>query len=154
MEEVIFLDFGDYRLEWKERTLISISKQKDISKNLEIGIIHDTYTMKLDFKFIKAIFFDLGETLVTWNKKKNKFINFDQTYNILNNLQRSKIEIGIISDGSRADLDNLIEDQTLLSNFRVIVMSKDDDVQASEPDQKIFNKAISKMSLELGIQLQ
>jgi len=154
MEEVIFLDLGDYRVEWKEHTMISITKQNDVNANLEIGIIYDTYAMKLEFKNIKTIFFDLGETLVTWNGKKNKFINFNQTYDILKNLERRKIEIGIISDGSRADLNNLIEDQTLLSKFRVIVMSKDDDVQTSKPDPKIFDKAISKMRSEIGIQLK
>ena len=106
--------------------------------------------MKLEFKDLKAIFFDLGETLVTWDRIKNKFVNFTQTYDILKDLERRKIEIGIISDGNRTDLDNLIEDKNLLSKFKVVIMSEDDDIQASKPDPKIFNAALSKMSSKLG----
>jgi len=129
-------------------------KTHNQSTNLEIGVIYDKYTMKLEFKSIKVIFFDLGETLVTWDGTKSKFVNFVETYDILKDLEKRKIEVGIISDGSRTDLDNLIEDQNLLSKFKVIIMSEDDDVQASKPDPKIFNKAISKMSSALGIQLK
>ncbi len=59
---------------------------------------------------VKALFFDLGETLVTFDEAKKKFINFPQTYDILTDLERRKIRIGIISDGNRSDL-NLLEDQ-------------------------------------------
>jgi FMN phosphatase YigB (HAD superfamily) len=96
----------------------------------------------------------LDMQIMLWDRTKNKFINFIETYDILKDLEKRKIEIGIISDGSRTDLDNLIDDQNLLSKFKVVIMSEDDDVQASKPDPKIFNKAISKMSSALGIQLK
>jgi FMN phosphatase YigB (HAD superfamily) len=77
------------------------------------------------------------------DEAKKKFINFPQTYDILTDLERRKIAIGIISDGNRSDL-NLLEDRNLLSRFRIVVMSEDEDVQAPKPDPKIFNKAISR----------
>jgi FMN phosphatase YigB (HAD superfamily) len=154
LEEAVFLDLYDNRIEWKDQKLISSPKPNDTTTNLEIGIIYDKYTMKLEFKSIKVIFFDLGETLVTWDRTKSKFVSFIQTYDIVKDLERRKIEIGIISDGSRTDLDNLIEDQNLLSKFKVVVMSEDDDVQASKPDPKIFNMALSKMSSQLEMQIK
>ena len=153
MTESVFLALGNYKIEWKNHTLISIPKPQDISTSLEIGVISDTYTMKLELRTVKALFFDLGETLVTFDEAKKKFVNFPQTYEILTDLERRKIGIGIISDGNRSDL-NLLEDQNLLSRFRIIVMSEDEDVQAPKPNPKIFNKAISKMRSEIGIELK
>ena len=75
--------------------------------------------------------------MVTWNETHKKFINFADTYNILSNLEKRKIEVGLISDGSRRDLE-LVEDQNLLSKFKIIVMSEDDDVQVSKPGSKNF----------------
>jgi FMN phosphatase YigB (HAD superfamily) len=152
--ESVFLELGENRMEWKDQKLISSLKPNGTTTNLEVGVIYDKYTLKLEFKSIKVIFFDLGETLVTWDSIKNKFINFIQTYDLLKDIEKMRIEIGIISDGSRTDLNNLVEDQNLLSKFKVIIMSEDDDVQASKPDPKIFNRALSKMSSELGIQLK
>ena len=49
--------------------------------------------MKLELRTIKVLFFDLGETLVTCDETKKKFINFPQTYDILTNIEKRKIDL-------------------------------------------------------------
>ena len=70
---------------------------------------------------------------------------------LLNDLKNEGIETGIISNGNRAEVDSLLDDPTFLNQFKVIVMSGDPEVGGvSKPSPKIFNVALSKMSVVLG----
>ena len=70
---------------------------------------------------------------------------------LLNDLKSEGIETGIISNGNRAEVDSLLDDPTFLNQFKVIVMSDDPEVGGmSKPQPKIFNVALSKMSVVLG----
>ena len=155
MIESTFLDLEGIRYMWKNidtnTTILSTTQIED--SNISIGIISDKFTIKLNLK-PKVLFFDLGRTLVTRPNTTQKFVNFPQTNSLLQNLKTKGIEVGIISDGNRSDLNLLLADQTLLNKFKVIVMSGDEAVGGIEkPKAKIFNVAIAKMSNILGFAL-
>ena len=155
MVESTFLDLEGIRYLWKNidtnTTILSTTSIED--SNISIGIISDRSTVKLILK-PKVLFFDLGRTLVTRPNPTQKFVNFPQTNSLLQNLKTKGIEVGIISDGNRSDLNLLLDDQNLLNKFKVIVMSGDGEVGGIEkPKAKIFNVAIAKMSNILGFAL-
>ena len=101
------------------------------------------------------MFFDLGKTLVYRNNQNEQFVKFSDTDSILSKLKQKGIKMGIISDGSRTDLDNLLADPSLLNAFQLVVMSEDSDVGGVEKaKKKIFNVAIDKMGHKLGFGLK
>jgi beta-phosphoglucomutase-like phosphatase (HAD superfamily) len=74
-------------------------------------------------------------------------IQLEWKNNTLNSIPKS------ISDGRRFDSDKYIGDKNLLSKFKVVVMSEDDEVQIRKPNPQIFNIAVSKVSEKLGEKL-
>jgi hypothetical protein len=155
LAENVILDLEGIRYRWKNininTTILSTTQIEDSA--LSIGIISETSIMKLTFK-PKVLFFDLGNTLVMRPNTTEKFVTFPQTTKLLNNLKIKGIEVGIISNGNRSDLNLLLADQNLLNKFKVIVMSGDVEVGGIEkPKAKIFNVAIAKMSDILGFDL-
>jgi hypothetical protein len=155
LAENVFLDLEGIRYRWKNidinTTILSTTQIED--SDLSIGIISERSIMKLTLK-PKVLFFDLGNTLVTRPNTTQKFVTFPQTNILLNNIKTKGIEVGIISNGNRSDLNLLLADQNLLNKFKVIVMSGDVEVGGIEkPKAKIFNVAIAKMSDILGFDL-
>ena len=82
--------------------------------------------LKLNLK-IKVLFLDLGNTLVSRPKNSEKFVAFPETVTLLNKLKEKGIEMAIISDGNRLDLNEFLADPTILNRFSVVVMSDDDE---------------------------
>jgi predicted HAD superfamily phosphohydrolase YqeG len=123
MMETVFLDLNNMRYKWDNigNGKTKISTTNIDTSDISIGIISERSILKLKLN-ITALFLDLGETLVTHDDTSGKFIEFPETDIILKNLKENGIEIGIISDGSRSQLNNLLANPLLLNRFKVIVM--------------------------------
>ena len=152
--ETVFLDLNNIRYKWNDTR---DGKRKITTANIDtsdisIGIISEKSFLKLKLN-MKALFFDLGETLVTHDNISGKFIEFPEIDIILKNLKENGIEIGIISDGSRSQVNNLLANPSLLNKFKVIVMSDDQAGGTRKPKAKIFNIALNEMSNALGFNL-
>lgn len=107
--------------------------------------------MTLQLLRLRVLFLDLGNTLVVQKPETGKFVQFPETDMLLHDLKSKGIEIGIISDGSRSLLDELLDDNGFLNRFRIVVMSDDPEVGGVlKPRAKIFDVALSKMSASLG----
>ena len=150
LTEAVFVDLNNTRYKWDNAQLEIIPRPSQ-DQEIAIGIQYEGHTMKLEFKALKAIFFDLGDTLVKYDGLEDKLLAFDHTNAILSNLEKKGIALGIISDGNRQYVQNLLDDQNFLLRFKVIVMSDDNEVGGiRKPNSKIFDIAISKMRAALG----
>ena len=126
MVETVFLDLESIRYTWKDsgNGVKKINKTQIETSDLSIGIISEKSALQLNLD-IKALFIDLGETLVTLNKSTGKYVEFPETNTILKSLEDRGLGIGIISDGNRSQINSLLADPTLLDRFNVVVMSGD-----------------------------
>jgi Haloacid dehalogenase-like hydrolase len=155
LRETVFLDLDNIRYKWEDmgngNTKIATSQIE--TSDFSMGIISENLTLKLILK-IKVLFLDLGNTLVSRTNTSEKFVAFSETDTILSKLKENGVEIAVISDGSRSELNNLLADPTILDRFKVIVMSDDDEVGGiRKPKAKIFNLGIAKMGSALGFDL-
>jgi Haloacid dehalogenase-like hydrolase len=153
--ETVFLNLNGIRYKWENvgNGRIVIASTQIHTSDFSIGILSENSFLEVKLK-PKALFFDLGNTLVSRNKETDKFAAYPETNTILTNLKAKGIELGVISDGSRSQLETLLVDQSLLDRFRIIVMSDDEDVGGiRKPKAKIFSVAIAKMRSALGFDL-
>ena len=155
MSEKVFLELDKTRYTWEyidiNTTRLNTTQIED--SDLSIGIISDKSIIKMKLE-LKVMFFDLGNTLIFRANQEEQFVNFAETDSILSNLKQKGIELGVISNGNRIELNNLLADPNLLNKFRVVVMSQDPEVGGiGKPKAKIFNIAIAKMSNILGFEL-
>jgi FMN phosphatase YigB (HAD superfamily) len=74
-------------------------------------------------------------------------VAFTKTDTILSNLKAKGLEIWIISDGNRSQINTWLDDPILLDRFMVVVMSDDEEVgEIRKPKAKIFKVVIDKRS--------
>ncbi len=156
MGETVFLDLQNTRYRWENtgngKTKISTTQIETSDFSIDI-ISEEKLIIQLKLK-IKVLFLDLGNTLVSRDNITKKFIAFPETDTILSNLKGKGLEIGIISDGNRSQLNAWLADPTLLNRVKVVVMSDDEEVGGiRKPKAKIFNVAMAKMSNDLGFDL-
>jgi len=155
MKQTVFLNLNKIRYKWEEieEEKIQITSSRIKTPDLSIGLLSDDLFLEMKIP-IKVLFFDLGNTLVHRPDEEEKFVAYPETNTILSNLKSKGVEVAIISDGDRSQLETLLADTTLLDKFRLVVMSDDADVGGiTKPRAKIFNIAIAKMSRILGIDL-
>jgi hypothetical protein len=85
--EAVFVDLNNTRYKWKNAQLEIISRPSQ-DQEIAIGIQYEDHTVKLEFKALKAVFFDLGDTLVKYDGLKDKLLAFDHINTILSNLEK------------------------------------------------------------------
>jgi HAD superfamily hydrolase (TIGR01662 family) len=153
---VVFLEIGNTRYKWNGNS-INKSSINDLGNELiRIGISHNSFNLILEYKLLKAIFFDLGNTLIKTTFKGSNITNitiFPETQEIISSLKNRGIKLGIISNGSRTHLSEWLDDQNselnqLFNKFDVVIMS-DDDVGVRKPHKEIFKKAILQLDANL-----
>ena len=104
---------------------------------------------------LKAIFFDLGNTLLIPTWSNNRIIDIGispHTTPLITSLKESGFKIGIIADGSvdlfnhlPADKKSLLND--LLHKFDTVIMSRDVEGIPDKPHKEIFELANSSMQV-------
>ena len=140
MSEKTFLELENIRYTWEniDNNTTTLNSTQIEDSGLSIGIISDESITKIKLE-PKVLFFDLGKTLVYRNNQNEQFVKFSDTDSILSKLKQKGIKMGIISDGSRTDLDNLLADPSLLNAFQLVVMSEDPDVGGVEKAKKKYS---------------
>lgn len=102
---------------------------------------------------IAAVFFDLGETLVT-QRSDGLFEALPGAVEALSILDESGVPTGIITnvepDWTRADLEALLVDPSLLDAVDVLLLSSE--ASAPKPDPAIFIEAVALLSPALDIE--
>ena len=115
MRETVFLDLQNTRYRWENtgnrKTKISTTQIETSDFSIDI-ISEDKLILQLKLK-IKVLFLDLRNTLVSRDNITKKFIAFPETDTILSNLKGKGLEIGIISDGNRSQLNAWLADPTI-----------------------------------------
>ena len=103
---------------------------------------------------LQALFFDLGETLVT-EQDNGLFATMPGVAELLDALDARdpRLPLGVItnvpSSWERADLDALLEEPELLDRFDLVLMSAD--ASAAKPDPVIFTEAAALLVPEADI---
>jgi FMN phosphatase YigB (HAD superfamily) len=149
----VYFELDGTRYEWKhyDDDKAELSTKNIGSTEITIGLYSTETVMAIKLLRLKVLFLDLGNTLVVQNPNTGKFAQLPQTDMLLDSLKRKGIEAGIISDGSRSMVDELLDDKSFLNRFRIVVMSGDPEVGGVlKPRAKIFDVALSKMSASLG----
>ncbi|HEY7569765.1 MAG TPA: hypothetical protein VH796_00225 [Nitrososphaeraceae archaeon] len=105
---MVFLDIDNNRYTWAGAS-ITKSSITDLGNDLiRIGICENNLNVILEYKSLRAMFFDLGNTLVkTILDKSSNLIDvivFPGTNEIISSLKDKGIKLGIISNGSRSQL--------------------------------------------------
>jgi len=156
---MVFLDIDNNRYTWAGNS-ISRSSITDLDNDLiRVGIADNNFKIVLEYKSLKAVFFDLGNTLVKTvfdNSDLTDVIVFPETNEIISSLKDRGIKLGIISNGSRNPLKKWLQDQNsdlsrLFDNFNLIIMSDDDVGGVGKPEKEIFEKAISQLDPDLNL---
>lgn len=154
---MVFLEIGNTRYKWNSNS-INKSSINDLGNELiRIGMNHNSFNIILEYESLKAIFFDLGNTLIKTTSNGSNIINitiFPETQEIISSLKNRGIKLGIISNGSRTHLSEWLDDQNselnqLFSKFDVVIMSDDDDVGVRKPHKEIFKRAILQLDANL-----
>ena len=139
---------------------ITRSSITDLGNDLiRVGISDNNFKIVLEYKSLKAVFFDLGNTLVKTIFDNSHIIDvivFPEVNEIISSLKDRGIKIGIISNGSRSQLSKRLEDQNsdlnqLFNKFNLIIMSDNDIGGVRKPDKEIFKKAISQLDADLNL---
>lgn len=153
---MVFLEIGNVRYEWSDSS-INKSSINDLGNELiRIGMNRNSFTLILEYKLLKAIFFDLGNTLIKTTFNGSNITNitiFPETQEIISSLKIRGIKLGIISNGSRTHLSEWLDDQNselnqLFNKFNVVIMS-DDDIGVRKPNKEIFKEAILQLDANL-----
>ena len=97
---------------------------------------------------LKAIFFDLGDTLVEQDPDSGLFVLKPGAAETLAQLQAMGMALGVITnvppDWDLTDLQAVLQDPTFLDDFDVIVLSSE--APAPKPDPAIYTHAHSLLS--------
>lgn len=155
----MFLDLDNNRYTWAGNSITRSSITGLDNDLIRVGIAHDNFKIVLEYKSLKAVFFDLGNTLVNTifdNSDLIDVIVFPETNEIISSLKDRGIKLGIISNGSRNLLRKWLQDQNsdlsrLFDKFDLIVMSDDDVGRVRKPQKEIFRKAISQLDPNLNL---
>jgi predicted HAD superfamily phosphohydrolase YqeG len=156
---MVFLDIDNNRYTWAGNSIIR-SSIGDLDNDLiRVGIVDNDFKIVLEYKSLKAIFFDLGNTLVKTIFDNSNIIDviiFPEVNEIISSLKNRGIKLGIISNGSRSFLKKWLQDQNsdlsrLFDKFNLIVMSEDDVGGVQKPQKEIFRKAISQLDPNLNL---
>ena len=156
-KNMVYLEIDNKRYLWDGNS-INKSSISDLNNELiRIGMNRNSFNLILEYKSLKAVFFDLGNTLIktTFNGPTlTKITVFPETEEIIFSLKNKGIKLGIISNGSRSLFGTLPNDQNLelnnlFSKFDVVMMS-DDDVGVRKPHKEIFKKAILQLDPNLN----
>jgi len=154
---VVFLEIGNTRYEWGNSS-INRSSINDLGNELiRIGMNQDSFKLILEYTPLKAMFFDLGNTLIKTTFTGSNITNitiFPETQEIISSLKNRGIKLGIISNGSRTLLSEWLDDQNselsqLFRKFDVVIMSDDDVGGVRKPHKEIFEHAISQLDANL-----
>ena len=116
---------------------------------------YNSFNLILEYKSLKAAFFDLGNTLIKSTFNCSTLTNitvFPKVEEIISSLKDRGIKLGIISNGRRSLFGTLPDDQNLelnnlFSKFDVVIMS--DDVGVRKLHKEIFEKAILQLDSNL-----
>lgn len=96
---------------------------------------------------LEAMFFDLGETLVT-EGDDGLFSPMPSAQQLLVDLTERELTLGVITNvpagWTRADLDALLTDPGILDPFELVLMSSE--AVAPKPDPAIFEEAVGLLS--------
>lgn len=155
MKQTVFLNLNKVHYRWESDvngniTIISTQIQ---TPDFSIGILSKNLTLEIKLA-IKVLFLDLGNTLVHQFDSGSKFVPYPESDTILSNLKSKGIELAVVSDGNRSQLETMLADPTILQKFRLVIMSDDVDVGGiRKPQAKIFDVALAKMSSILGHEL-
>jgi histidinol phosphatase-like enzyme len=137
--------------------LISVESDHTNNDLITVGMEKNDINIMIGYKqmSLKAIFFDLGDTLLIPKRSdNNEILDIDISPNaipLINSLKELGFKVGIISDGRRDVLfNNLPEDKKsllnhLLDKFDTIIMSMDEEGIPNKPHKKIFELANSRM---------
>lgn len=156
---MVYLEIGNKRYSWDGNSISKSSITEHSKELIRLGMESDSFNLVLEHRSLKAVFFDLGDTLIkaTLNDSTHTLTNitvFPETEEIISSLRDKGIKLGIISNGSQSLFETLPDDQklelkTLFSKFDVVIMSDDDDVGVRKPHKKIFEKAILQLDPNL-----
>jgi hypothetical protein len=69
LTEAVLADLNITRHKWENAQLKFIPRSSD-NEEIAIGIQHAEHTLKSELKALKAVFFDLGDTLVKYDDVK------------------------------------------------------------------------------------
>ena len=156
---MVFLDINNNRYIWAGNS-ITKSPITDLGNDLiRVGLSDNNFKIILEYNSLKAIFFDLGNTLVKTIFDNSNLIDvviFPETNEIISSLKDKGIKLGIISNGSRSLLKKWLENQNselnqLFNKFDLIIMSDDDADGRRKPQKQIFEKAISQLDPTLNL---
>jgi predicted HAD superfamily phosphohydrolase YqeG len=156
---MVFLDIDNKRYTWAGDS-ITRSSITDLGNDLiRVGISDNNFKIVLEYKSLRTVFFNLGNTLVKTifnNSHLVDIIIFTDTNEIISSLKDRDIKLGIISNGSRSLLKKWLEDQNselsqLFDKFNIIIMSDDDVGGVRKPQKEIFRKAISQLDPNLNL---
>lgn len=144
---MVYLEIGNKRYQWNGNS-INKSSINDLDNELiRIGMNHNSFNLRLEYKSLKAAFFDLGNTLIKTTFNGSILTNiaiFPETEEIISSLKSRRIKLGIISNGSRSLFGTFPDDQkvelnNLFSKFDVVVMSGDGDIGIKNLIKKYLN---------------
>lgn len=156
---MVFLDIDNKRYTWAGNSIIR-SSIGDLDNDLiRVGTVDNNFKIILEYKSLKAIFFDLVNTLVRPIFDNSNLINvtvFPEVNEIITSLKNRGIKLGIISNGSRSFMKKWLQDQNsdlcqLFDKFNLIIMSDDDVGGVLKPHKEIFEKAITQLGADLNL---
>jgi hypothetical protein len=160
-----FLEFNSvnnekrYRYEWNGHTIrfseIPVTTSNN-SNTVLAGVRNSSTTIYIQYDNLKAIFFDLGNTLLNVSATNGVITDiriFNETEELITVLKNKGFILGIISDGSRNDLSRWLDEPNselslLFNKFspNLIIMSDDDvEGQIRKPHKQIFEKALKSL---------
>jgi hypothetical protein len=156
---MVFLDIDNNRYTWAANSIIRSSVGDLDSGLIRVGTVDNNIKIILEYKVLKAVFFDLGNTLVKTIFDHSDLIDviiFPEVNDIITSLKNRGIKLGIISNGSRSLLKNWLQDQNsdlnrLFDKFNLILMSDDDVGGVRKPQKEIFMKAVSQLDPALSL---
>jgi predicted HAD superfamily phosphohydrolase YqeG len=157
---MVFLDIDNNRYTWAGNSITRTSIAGLDNDLIRVGLANHNFKIVLEYKALKAVFFDLGNTLVKPVSDNTGIIDdvivFPEVNEIITSLKNRGIKLGIISNGSRNLLKKCLQDQNsalnrLFDKFNLIIMSDDDVGGVQKPNKKIFEKAISQLDPKLNL---
>ena len=154
---MVYLEIGNKKYQWNGNSIIKSSIPDLGNELIRIGINHNAFNLNLEYRLLKATFFDLGNTLIKtiFNGPTLTSITiFPETQEIISSLKDRGLKIGIISNGSRSLFETLpnhqkLELNDLFNQFDVVILSGDPDIGVEKPHKEIFEKAILKLDSSL-----
>ncbi|MEM2971256.1 MAG: HAD-IIIA family hydrolase [Candidatus Bathyarchaeia archaeon] len=93
---------------------------------------------------IKAVFFDLGDTLVD----EDNFEALPYAHEVLQGLKEQRYKLAVICDteASKEEVKAIMEKAGIFKYFDMVVVSSE--VGVTKPDEKIFRVALDKLGLQ------